>query len=78
MIMPNLPHPGEFIRDTYLEPFNLDVRQVALTQQREDSGPMCYNGRTPDAGRRTPDAGRRTPDAGRRTPDAGRRTPEEP
>ena len=62
MIMPNLPHPGEFIRDTYLEPFNLDVRQVALTQQREDSGPMCYNGRKPEAGSRKPEAGSRKPE----------------
>ena len=30
MIMHNPPHPGEFIRETYIEPFNLSVRQVAL------------------------------------------------
>lgn len=30
MNMHNPPHPGEFIRETYIEPFNLSVRQVAL------------------------------------------------
>jgi addiction module HigA family antidote len=27
--MYNPPHPGEFIREVYLEPFHLSVRQVA-------------------------------------------------
>ena len=30
MNMHNPPHPGEFIMETYIEPFNLSVRQVAL------------------------------------------------
>mgnify|MGYP001029467013 CR=1 FL=1 len=30
MSMYNPPHPGEFIRETYLEPFNLSFRSVAL------------------------------------------------
>lgn len=30
MYMHNPPHPGEFIMETYIEPFNLSVRQVAL------------------------------------------------
>lgn len=29
MGMYNPPHPGEFIREVYLEPFHLSVRQVA-------------------------------------------------
>ena len=29
MSMHNPPHPGEFIRETYIEPFALSVRQVA-------------------------------------------------
>ena len=29
MAMHNPPHPGEFIRDLYLEPFDLSVRRVA-------------------------------------------------
>lgn len=29
MRMHNPPHPGEFIREIYLEPFNLSIRQVA-------------------------------------------------
>ena len=30
MSMYNPPHPGEFIRETYIEPFKLSVRKVAL------------------------------------------------
>ncbi len=30
MSMHNPPHPGEFIREVYLEPFNLSYRSVAL------------------------------------------------
>ena len=30
MPMHNPPHPGEFIRQTYIEPFNLSVRRVAM------------------------------------------------
>ena len=29
MRMHNPPHPGEFIREVYLEPYNLSVRYVA-------------------------------------------------
>ncbi|MBD3375788.1 HigA family addiction module antidote protein [candidate division KSB1 bacterium] len=29
MRMHNPPHPGEFIRGIYLEPYNLSIRQVA-------------------------------------------------
>lgn len=29
MTMHNPPHPGEFIRETYLQPFNLSERMVA-------------------------------------------------
>lgn len=29
MCMHNPPHPGEFIREVYLEPFHLAARQVA-------------------------------------------------
>ncbi len=29
MAMHNPPHPGEFIRDLYLEPFELSVRSIA-------------------------------------------------
>ncbi|MBD3386295.1 HigA family addiction module antidote protein [candidate division KSB1 bacterium] len=29
MKMHNPPHPGEFIREIYLEPYNLSIRQVA-------------------------------------------------
>ena len=29
MSMHNPPHPGEFIRETYIEPFDLSIRQVA-------------------------------------------------
>ncbi len=29
MSMHNPPHPGEFIRDIYIKPFNLSYRQVA-------------------------------------------------
>ena len=29
MAMHNPPHPGEFIRDTYITPFQLSVRKVA-------------------------------------------------
>ena len=29
MAMHNPPHPGEFIRDIYLEPFDLSVRSMA-------------------------------------------------
>lgn len=30
MTMHNPPHPGEFIKDIYLEPFNFSYRSVAL------------------------------------------------
>ena len=30
MSMHSPPHPGEFIRDVYLDPFNLSYRSVAL------------------------------------------------
>src|SRR5699024_2771363 len=30
MTMHNPPHPGEFIREVYLEPFGLSVRQLAV------------------------------------------------
>jgi len=30
MSMHNPPHPGEFIREVYLKPFNLSYRSVAL------------------------------------------------
>ena len=30
MIMYNPPHPGEFIREVYLEPFKISYRSVAL------------------------------------------------
>ncbi|MDP2646091.1 MAG: HigA family addiction module antitoxin [Desulfobacterales bacterium] len=30
MSMHNPPHPGEFIREVYLEPFNISYRSVAL------------------------------------------------
>jgi antitoxin HigA-1 len=29
MAMHNPPHPGEFIREVYLEPFNISARQLA-------------------------------------------------
>ena len=29
MRMYNPPHPGEFIREVYIEPYNISVRQVA-------------------------------------------------
>ena len=29
MAMHNPPHPGEFIRDTYIEPFGLSIRSLA-------------------------------------------------
>ncbi|MDH3413075.1 MAG: HigA family addiction module antitoxin [Gammaproteobacteria bacterium] len=29
MTMHNPPHPGEFIRETYLEPFDLSIRSLA-------------------------------------------------
>ena len=29
MAMHNPPHPGEFIKETYLEPFNLSQNKVA-------------------------------------------------
>ena len=29
MAMHNPPHPGEFIRDTYIEPYDLSVRSLA-------------------------------------------------
>ena len=29
MAMHNPPHPGEFIRDTYIEPFGISVRSLA-------------------------------------------------
>jgi hypothetical protein len=28
-LMPNPPHPGEFIRETYIEPFEISVRSLA-------------------------------------------------
>jgi addiction module HigA family antidote len=31
--MHNPPHPGEFIREIYLEPYNLSIRQVAAKLQ---------------------------------------------
>ncbi len=30
MSMHNPPHPGEFIREVYLEPFNISYRSVAI------------------------------------------------
>ena len=30
MSMYNPPHPGEFIREVYLKPFNISYRSVAL------------------------------------------------
>jgi len=29
MSMHNPPHPGEFIRDTYIEPFDISIRSLA-------------------------------------------------
>ncbi len=29
MAMHNPPHPGEFIRDTYVEPFDISIRSLA-------------------------------------------------
>lgn len=29
MAMHNPPHPGEFIRDTYIEPFEMSIRSLA-------------------------------------------------
>ncbi len=29
MSMHNPPHPGEFIREVYIQPFNISVRKVA-------------------------------------------------
>ena len=29
MAMHNPPHPGEFIRDTYIEPFDISIRSLA-------------------------------------------------
>ena len=29
MAMHNPPHPGEFIRETYIEPFDLSIRSLA-------------------------------------------------
>ncbi len=29
MVMHNTPHPGEFIKEVYLEPFNISYRNVA-------------------------------------------------
>ncbi len=29
MTMHNPPHPGEFIRDTYVEPFDISIRSLA-------------------------------------------------
>jgi addiction module HigA family antidote len=31
MVMHNPPHPGEFIWETYLEPFNVSVRALATS-----------------------------------------------
>ncbi len=31
MAMHNPPHPGEFIRDVYLEPFGVSSRQLAYS-----------------------------------------------
>lgn len=33
MAMHNPPHPGEFIRDVYLEPFGLSARHLAVKLQ---------------------------------------------
>ena len=29
MVMHNPPHPGEFIRETYIEPFEISIRSLA-------------------------------------------------
>ena len=29
MTMHNPPHPGEFIRETYIEPFDISIRSLA-------------------------------------------------
>ncbi len=29
MVMHNPPHPGEFIREVYITPYNISVRKVA-------------------------------------------------
>ena len=29
MAMHNPPHPGEFIRETYIEPFDMSIRSLA-------------------------------------------------
>jgi len=29
MAMPNPPHPGEFIRETFIEPFDISIRSLA-------------------------------------------------
>lgn len=31
MAMHNPPHPGEFIRETYIEPFDLSIRSLAAS-----------------------------------------------
>lgn len=31
MVMHNPPHPGEFIREVYLDPFGLSARHLAMT-----------------------------------------------
>ena len=31
MSMHNPPHPGEFIRDTYIEPFEISIRSLAVS-----------------------------------------------
>jgi len=37
MVMHNPPHPGEFIRETYIEPFDMSIRSLAETPGVADS-----------------------------------------
>lgn len=37
MVMHNPPHPGEFIRETYIEPFDMSIRSLAETLGVADS-----------------------------------------
>ena len=39
MRMHNPPHPGEFIREIYLEPYHLSIRQVAAKLKVSPSTP---------------------------------------
>lgn len=40
MIMHNPPHPGEFIKETYIEPLNISLRAVA---EKLDVSPSTFS-----------------------------------